>query len=176
MPGRFDEAPYPALAVQDFGPGGLLRATTHHAGQAVVIGDHSDAGLQQAPALVVPGATEIDVIMHGLPGRFIDRLGGSQEVPASVVVALLLSAGIPRGAPLRLLICHAAELPLHGPTAAQPLATEWGGPVRGPDGLLVIRAGQLEVHVVEWDHDPVTGGMVPTIVGHGQGNWVIAWP
>jgi hypothetical protein len=174
--GRFDEVPYPTLALQDFAPGGLLRVTTYHAGRTVVIGDQSDAGLQLAPALVMPGARVIDVIMHGLPGRFIDRLGGRREVPASVVVALLLSVGAPRGAPLRLLTCHAAEAPLHGPAAAQALSTEWGGPVQAPDGLLVIRAGQLEVHVVEWDQDPVTGGMAPSIIGHGQGNWVTSWP
>jgi hypothetical protein len=141
-----------------------------------VIGDHTDAAFQKVHALINPGAGAVDVVIHGLPGRFIERLDGCREVPAPVVAELLESAGVARGTPLRLLTCHAAEPPLHGGTAAGVLVAEWGGPVTGPDGLLRVGQGRMRVDLVEWDPDPVLGGMSPQVVGQGQGSWITLRP
>jgi hypothetical protein len=170
MGGPFSEAPYPQLQVQDFGPGKQYRVAVQHGGRTVVIGDHADAGFQKTHLLVQPGPDEVDVVIHGLPGRFIEKLGGSYEIPPAVVALLIESAGVPRGTPLRLLTCHAGEAPLNGATAAQQLATEWGSPVSGADGLLRIRYNWIAIDLVDWTPDPL-GGMTPNVTGTGQGRW-----
>src|SRR6266446_5685959 len=134
MSGPFNEAPYPPLQAQDFGPGKQFRVEVHNGGRTIVIGDYQDLGFQKTPTYVLPTPGTIDVVIHGLPGRFIEKLGGTYELPAPVV-ALLIEAqgGVPRGTPLRLLTCHASEAPANGPTAAQQVAAEWGGTVSGPN-------------------------------------------
>jgi hypothetical protein len=171
MGGPFSEAPYPPLQTQDFGPGKQYRVVVWHGGRTVVIGDHADQALWATPALLQPGPDAVDVVIHGLPGRFIEKLGGSREIPAAVVAQLIEAAGVPRGTPLRLVTCHAAEAPASGPTAAQQLATAWGGPVTGPNGLLRIRPGRVGIDLVDWDPDP-SGGMTPNVTGLGQGSWI----
>jgi hypothetical protein len=74
------------------------------------------------------------------------------------------------------LTCHACEAPLHGETAGKLLASLWGGPVAGPNGLLVIGVGQLRVDLVDWDLEPILGEMMPSVMGRGLGTWVIAVP
>jgi hypothetical protein len=171
----FSDAPYPQLRVQDFGAGKQCRVEAHHGGRTVVIGDHSDPGFQKTHRLVQPGPDAVDVVIHGLPGRFIDKLGGAQEIPAPVVAQLLGAAGIPRGTPLRLIACHAGESPLNGPAAARLLAREWGGSVLAGNGLMRIQKGGIGIDLVEWDPDPV-GGMTPTVTGAGEGGWVLYTP
>jgi hypothetical protein len=173
MAGPFNEGPYPQLRVQDFGPGKQYRVEVHNGGRTMVIGDHADLGFQKTHTYVQPGPDAVDVVIHGLPGRFIDKLGGRHEIPAPVVAELLESSGgVQRGTPLRLLTCHAGEAPASGSTAAQQLATEWGGSVSGPNGLLRISRGALRIDLVDWDPDPVTGGMMPTNIRQGHGSWV----
>jgi hypothetical protein len=171
----FSDAPYPQLRVQDFGPGKQCRVEVHNGGRTVVIGDHGDPGLQKTHRLVQPGPDAVDVVIHGLPGRLIDKLGGTQEIPAPVVAQLLDAAGIPRGTPLRLLTCHAAEAPRNGPAAAGLLAGEWGGSVLAANGLLRIQKSVIGIDLVEWEPDPV-GGMTPTVTGAGEGSWVLHSP
>jgi hypothetical protein len=172
MAGPFDEVHYPQLNVHDFGPGKRFRVDVRNGARTIVIGDHADLWFQLTHAYVQPEPDAIDVVIHGLPGRFIEQLGGKLEIPASVVAELVESAGVARGTPLRLLTCHAAEFPLTGSTAAQQLAAEWGGPVTGPDGLLRIGRRTIRVDLVDSDYDPVSGRMSPTNVRQGQGGWV----
>jgi hypothetical protein len=176
MAGPFNEAPYPQLQVHDFGPGTPYRVIVENGGRTIVIGDHMDLGFQKTHTYVQPGPDAVDVVIHGLPGRFIEQLGGKWEIPVPLVAQLIETAGIRRGTALRLLTCHAAEAPLTGLTAAQQLATEWGGPVTGPNGLLRIGRGTLRIDLVDWDYDPVSGGTSPTIVSQGQGSWVCCTP
>jgi len=84
----------------------------------------------------------------------------------------LESTGISRGTPLRLLTCHAGEAPLNGATTAQQLATEWKGPVTGPNGLLRIGKGQMRIDLVDWDPHPILGGMSPNVIAQGKGVWI----
>jgi hypothetical protein len=206
MGGPFSEPPYATLSAADFGPTSQYQVAVHHGGRTVALGDFTDASLQGVPTLVQPGTNAVDVVIHGLPGRFIEKPGGSREIPVSVVVELLEGAGIQRGTALQacnnnfvgrpfqavrggrpgkavlrsyscttslgLLTCHAAEAPLSGGTAAQLLATEWTGPVTGPNGLLRIGKGQIRIDLVDWDLDPVLGGMVPRVTKQGQGSWI----
>jgi len=176
MGGPFNEPPYPQLQAQDFGPGKQYRVDAHHGGRTIVIGDYTDLGFQKTHTYVSPGLNAVDVVIHGLPGRFIEQLGGSREIPAPLVAQLVEAAGIPRGTPLRLLTCHAGEAPLIGSTAAQQLATEWGGPVTGPNGLLRIARATMRIDLVDWDWDPVLGTMTPTNVRQAQGCWVLHTP
>ena len=89
---------------------------------------------------------------------------------------MLESTGVLRGTPLRLLTCHAAEAPLNGPAVAQMLATEWAGPVEGPNGMLIIyRGGRMRIDLVDWATDAL-GGMMPDNVLQGQGSWVTHSP
>jgi hypothetical protein len=171
MGGPFTEPPYPPLHAQDFGPGKQYRVAVHNGGRTVVIGDHADPAYQKTHTLVQPGAAAVDVVIHGLPGRFIEKLAGGYEIPVPLVAALLESAGVPRGTPLRLLTCHAGEPPMSGPTAAQQLAMEWAGPVNGANGLLRIRPGAIEIDLVDWTPDPL-GGMTPNVTAAGQGSWL----
>jgi hypothetical protein len=138
MGARFHELPYPQLQATDFGPNKPYRVEIWNGGRTVVIGDPADAGFQNTPIYVQPGSDAIDVVIHGLPDRFLEKLAGSFEIPAALVAQLIEATGILRGTPLRLLTCHAGEAPLLGPTSAQQLATDWGGPVEGPNGLLRI--------------------------------------
>ena len=176
MGSPFHEPAYPQLNAQDFGTASQHRVAVHNGGRTVAVGDWTDGAIQTVHTLIHPGPDAVDVVIHGLPGRFIDKLAGNREIPAAVVADLLESAGVIRGTPLRLLTCHAAELPLRGETAGQGLATEWRGPVSGPNGLLVIGVGQLRVDLVDWDPDPILGGMMPSVVGRGLGTWVISVP
>jgi hypothetical protein len=171
MGGPFCEAPYPQLQVQDFGPGMPYRVDVQHGGKTIVIGDPTDWALQKMHLLVRPGPDAVDVVIHGLPGRFIEKLGGSHEIPASVVARLLEAAGARRGTPLRLLACHAGEAPAGGATAAGQLAAAWRGPVMGANGLLRIRQGGIEIDLVDWNPDP-SGGLTPNVTGVGQGSWI----
>jgi hypothetical protein len=171
MGGPFDVAPYPPLQAQDFGPGKQYRVEVHNGGKTVVLGDPTDAGFQFTPTYLQPGPDAVDVVIHGLPGRFIEKLAGRHEIPVLLVAQLIEAAGIQRGTPLRLLTCHAGEAPFRGPTAAQQLATEWGGPVEGPNGLLRIYPGRARIDLVDWVVDP-SGGMMPDNVRQGQGAWV----
>jgi hypothetical protein len=171
MGGLFHEPAYPQLQATDFGPGKQYRVATHNGGRTVVIGDHSDAGFQLTPNYVQPGPDAVDVVIHGLPGRLIERLAGHYEIPIPLVAQLIEAIAIPRGTPLRLLTCHAAEAPLQGSTTAQLLATEWGGPVEGPNGLLRILPGRMRVDLVEWVAAP-SGGMMPDNIRQGQGTWM----
>ena len=168
----FDEAAYPPLQDQDFSPFEPFRVELRNMGRTVVIGDYSDLGFQLTPTYVLPGPDAVDVVIHGLPGRFIERLGGSREIPVLLAARLIESVGIVRGTPLRLLTCHAAESPLNGLPAAQMLATEWGGQIEGPDGILIIyRGGRMRIDLVDWADDAL-GGMMPDIVLQGRGAWV----
>ncbi len=176
MGGPYSEPPYPALSAADFGPTSSYQVVLHHGGRSVAIGDSADAAFQTVPTLIRPGVDAVDVIIHGLPGRFIERLGGSREIPVAVLAQLLEIAGIQRGTSLRLLTCHAAEAPLSGETAAQQLATEWQGTVTGLNGLLRIGPGQMRIDLVEWEVDPVRGGMLPKVIAPGQGAWIAHTP
>jgi hypothetical protein len=168
----FAEVAYPPLGDQDFGHAEPFRVELQNTGRTVVIGDYTDLGFQLTPTYVIPGPDAVDVVIHGLPGRFIERLGGSREIPVPLVARLLESVGIVRGTPLRLLTCHAAEVPLNGPAVAQMLAIEWGGPVEGPNGMLIIyRGGRMRIDLVDWVADAL-GGMMPDNVFQGQGLWV----
>jgi hypothetical protein len=175
MGGRFNDAPYPQLQPQDFGPGKQYRVEVQNGGMTVVIGDYTDAGFQNTATYVIPGLYSVDVVIHGLPGRFIEKLAGSYEIPIPLVAQLIESAGVQRGTSLRLLTCHAGEAPMHGPTAAQKLAAEWGGPVLGPNGLLRIAPGHMRIDLVDWVTDP-GGEMMPDNVQQGQGVWVSHLP
>jgi hypothetical protein len=137
----------------------------------VVIGDPTDQALQLAPSLIAPDPGAVDVVIHGLPGRFIDAVTGTMEVPVRVVVELLDAAGIPRGTLLRLITCHGGEAPLVGPAVAELLAQEWGAPTAAANGLLRVFHGSFQIDLVEWNPDPV-GGMVPVVTGAGQGMWI----
>ncbi len=173
MGGPFNEAPYPQLQFKDFGPRKQWRIELQNSGRTVVIGDHTDLGFQRTHTYVQPAPDALDIVIHGLPGRFIDALGGRLEISVPVVIELLDSVGVPRGTPLRLLTCHAGEAPMTGLAVAQQLSTAWGGPVNGPNGLLRIGRGQMRIDLVEWYHDPITGGMLPSLIGHqGQGSWL----
>jgi hypothetical protein len=172
MGGPYNEPPYPQLQATDFGPLNQYRVAVENGGKTIAIGDHTDAGFQKTHTLVLPGADAVDVVIHGLPGRFIEKLGGSWEIPAALVALFLESTGIPRGTPLRLLTCHAGETPVAGLAAARQLAKEWGGPVQAPNGLLRISSQRLEIDLVDWDPDPL-GGMLPNVTGPGQGNWLV---
>ena len=145
--GPFDEPPYSRLQFVDFGPGRLCEVAVHHSGRTVVLGDPMDYGFQKTHTLITPESDAVDVVTHGLPGRFIEKLGGNREIPATLVSQLLVGAGVPGGTPLRLLTCHAGELPLQGAAAAQLLAEDWGGPVLGATGLLRIRRTGISI---EW--------------------------
>jgi hypothetical protein len=171
MGGLFSEPPYPPLQTQDFGPAKQYLVAIHNGGRTIVIGDPTDAGFQKTHTLVQHSAFAVDVVIHGLPGRFIEKLGGSREIPVAVVAWLLESAGVTRGTPLRLLTCHAAEAPLSGAATAQQLATEWNGSVQGANGLLRIRPNQIEIDLVDWSSDPL-GGMIPNVTAVGQGSWI----
>jgi hypothetical protein len=171
----FAEPPYPQLRAQDFGPGKQYRVEVHNGGRTIVIGDPPDPGFQKTHTMVQPG-TEVDVVIHGLPGRFIEKLGGSYEIPAAVVAELIeLQGGVPRGTPLRLLTCHAGEAPASGPPSAQQLASVWGGTVLGADGILRIRHSGIGIDRVDWDVHPM-GGMTPNVTGPGQGVWILHHP
>jgi hypothetical protein len=175
MGGPFHEPAYPALSMQDFGTGSQYRAATYKGNRTVVIGAIKDPMLAQIPNRVQPAGTVVDVAIHGLPGRFIEAISDPQyEIPASVIVELLQSLGIPRGAPLRLLTCHAAEPPMRGPTAARMLAAEWGGPITAPNGILrVLSNGSLRVDLVDWETDPLNPGrMRVDAVQPGHGTFV----
>lgn len=177
MGGPYAEAPYPALAAVDFGPGSSYQVLLRNGGRTVVIGDVSDSALQYTPGLIQPGPREIDVVVHGLSGRFIERLAGVREIPAAVVAELIERAGIARGTPLRLLACHAAEAPLNGPTTARLLATEWRGLVSAPNGLLrIFGRGRMRIDLVDWTAGP--GGMEidPNTIRVGQGAFVSHTP
>src|SRR6202035_5062027 len=138
----------PALAAADFGPGSQYQVVLQNGGRTAAVGDVADGAFQNVHTLVQPGADAIDVVIHGLPGRFIEKLGGNREVPVPVVAELLESAGIQRGTSPRLLTCHAAEAPFVGAATAQRLATEWGGPVSGPNGLLrIFGKGRMRIDV-----------------------------
>ena len=73
MSGPFNEAPYPPLQAQDFGPGKQFRVEVHNGGRTIVIGDYQDLGFQKTPTYVLPTPGTIDVVIHGLPGRFIEK-------------------------------------------------------------------------------------------------------
>jgi hypothetical protein len=175
MAGPFSEPPYPPLTLADFGPAMPYRVELRNGGRTVVIGDPNDLGYQRVPGMIAPGPSEIDVVIHGLPDRFIDQLGGRRAIPAAVVTALLESVGLVRGTPLRLLSCYAGEAPALGPCVAQQLATDWGGLITAPAGRLRVMPGMLEVDLVEWDQDPLLGAM-PRIVGRGAGGWLTFVP
>jgi hypothetical protein len=34
----------------------------------------------------------------------------------------------------------------------------------------------MRIDLVDWDPDPVLGGMSPNIIGQGQGSWVLHQP
>ena len=173
--GPFDEPPYPQMHQNDFGPGKRCEIDVRHGGRTIMIGDPTDFGFQKTHTLISPGPDAVDIVIHGLPGRFVEKLGGNQEIPASLIAQLLASAGVIRGMPLRLLTCHAGELPLRGTSAAQILAEEWGGLVLGANGLLRIRKGGISIDVVEWVLDP-SGGMMPNVIGVDQGTWISHTP
>jgi hypothetical protein len=175
MGGPFHDAPFPPLQAQDFGPGKPYRVEARNGGRTIVIGDPTDAGFQNTATYVRPGPQAIDVVIHGLPGRFIEKLAGGLEIPVPLVAELIESVGVPRGTPLRLLTCHAAEAPLLGPSAAQMLATEWAGPVEGPNGMLRISGRGMRVDLVDWVADP-GGGLMPDNVRQGAGGWVLHRP
>lgn len=176
MGGPFHDPSYPQLDAHAFGPGQQYRVEVWNAGKTIVIGDHTDAAFQKTHTLVQPGPDAVDVVIHGLPGRFIEKLGGSHEIPVPVVAQLLDSVRIQRGLALRLLTCHATEAPLNGTTVAQLLATEWGGLVTGPNGLLRIQQGPMRIDLVDWEPDPVLGGMSANVTGRGQGIWIACTP
>jgi hypothetical protein len=100
------------------------------------------------------------------------------EIPASVLVELLEQHGIPRGTPLRLLTCYATETPKSpNKSAAQQLFDVWGGPVQGPNGyLLAWPDGSTRIDLIDWDRDPVSGGMQGTLSGKGQGQFLPVLP
>ncbi len=175
MGGPFDEPPYPTLQARDFGPGKQFRVEIHNGGRTIVIGDFNDAGFQLTPSYIQPGPDAIDVVIHGLPGRFIEMLAGHHEIPVPLAALLIESAGVQRGTPLRLLSCHAGETPANGEPAAERLAQEWGGSVEGPDGMLRIYPGRMRLDRVDWV-PAAGGGMMPDNPQQGRGQWVIFTP
>jgi hypothetical protein len=173
MGGPYAEVPYPALSPADFGPGSQYQVALQNGGRTVVIGDVSDIALQNTHVLIQPNPDETDVVIHGLPGRFVEALGGHHEIPVPVVVNLLDNAGITRGTPLRLLTCHAAEVPHNGGTIAQMLATEWRGPVSGPNGLLrIFGRGRIRIDLVDWILGPGGVEIDPTTIQMGRGRFI----
>src|SRR3954471_11685905 len=90
----FHEAPYPPLGRTDFGPASPYGVAVHNGGKTVAIGDHTDASFRLVPAWVQPGPDVVDVVIHGLPGRFLERLNGNREIPVLVVAELLESVGV----------------------------------------------------------------------------------
>lgn len=167
----FDEPPYPPLTARDFGPGKAYRVEYQNAGQTIAIGEPSDHAFQTAHRHLQPAAGIIDVVLHGLPGRFIESLAGTRQIAPAVIAELLNAAGIAKGTPLRLVTCHAAEAPRHGQPVALQLAHEWGGLVMGASGQLVLTKAGPRIDLVEWEPDPA-GGMRPDPVGVNQGAWV----
>jgi hypothetical protein len=61
-----------------------------------------------------------------------------------------------------------------GSPAAELLAKGWGGLVWGPNGLLRIFRGRMQIDLVDWIADPVRGGMQidPSTVCLGQGSFI----
>ena len=152
-------------------PGKAYRVEVHNNGATVAIGDPADLGFQKVPALLQPLPGVVDVVIHGLPGRFMEKVHGSYQIEAPIVAQLLVDAGIVTGTPLRLITCHSAEAPLHGEPVAQRLASVWGGPVLGATGAVLVGNNQIRINLVEWAPDPV-GGMQPTVIGWDQGTWI----
>lgn len=166
MGGQFYEAPYPPLMASDFAATSFYRISVHNGGRTILIGDMRDLRLSKIPSLVTSqrSSAEIDVAVHGLPGRFVEKFSDPRfEIPPDTIVALLELVGIRRGTPLRLLTCFATEMPFQGLTAAEMLAGAWGGKVSGPNGLLRIRSsGRMNVELVDWVPDVITPGrMIP---------------
>src|SRR3954469_7989438 len=105
MGGPFHEGPYPQLPLADFGPGRQYRVDVQNGGRTIVVGDPNDSGLQKTSTLVQPGPHAVDIVIHGLPGRFVESLAGTHEITAALLAQLLDAAGVPRGTPLRLITC-----------------------------------------------------------------------
>jgi hypothetical protein len=171
MGGRYHTPAQGQASASDFGPGQPHRVEVHHGGQAVVIAVAGDLSFA-VPQLIQPQAGAVDVVIHGVSGRFATSASGEIEVPTKVVAVLLENAGVPRGTPLRCLTCHGGERPLAGPPAAELLAQDWGGPVSAADGFLKVEQGKTTVHLGEWDPDPIFGGETFTITHPGQGTFV----
>jgi hypothetical protein len=175
MSGPYQTPPVGRVGVPDFGPGQPNEVRVFHGGAMVVIAATGDPAFL-VPTLLRPQAGTVDVVVHGVPGRFSTRMDGEIDIPPDVVADLLVRAGVPRGTPLRCLTCWAGENPLAGLSAGQRLATAWGGPVSAPDGLLQVTGGSLSIHVGDWDPDPVFGGQQfhvrQTPSGHGRGRLV----
>jgi len=175
MDRQFHENAYPELHVRDFGTAGQFQVNAYNGGRVIVIGDIRDVMLRQIPGRVKPLTGTVDLAIHGLPGRFIEAINNPQfEIPASVVVQLLESVSVIRGMPLRLLTCHATELPLAGPSTAGTLAAQWGGPVTGPNGILRIAStGVSRIDLIDWVADAVNPGkMIPDNPRVGGGQWL----
>jgi hypothetical protein len=124
------------------------------------------------PKLVQPQSGTVDVVIHGVPGRFATTAGGQTEIPVHVVKKLLENAGVKPGTRLRFLTCHGGETPLKGSSAAEQFAQAWNGDVSAPNGFLKVEAGgRLRVHLGEWDADPVQGGEIFTITNPDKGSF-----
>jgi hypothetical protein len=179
MTGPYNTVPVRQVALLDFGPGQSNDWLVFHNGQMVVLGERGDPSFK-VPNLIQPQVGIVDVVIHGVPGRFSTRMDGEVEIPPEVVAQLLDLAGIQRGTPLRCLTCWGAENPLTGQAAGQRLATQWNSPVSAPDGLVVITLGTIRIHVGDWHLDPVFGGQQFTVrpavggqpSGYGQGGFV----
>jgi hypothetical protein len=146
----------------------------------IVLAENGDAAFV-VPNLIQPRAGMVDVVIHGVPGRFGTTEECDTEIPAAVVAQLLINEGIPLGTPLRCITCHGGENPdpAVGPAAAQLLATVWNGPVEAPNGFCIVTRNSIRIDLGDWI-PAVSGGQQFDVfhdsqgqpIGQGQGTFV----
>jgi hypothetical protein len=175
--GQYWVSPRQQLSVFDFGPNSQYQVRIYNNGGTIAIGDKSDRDLRNTSLWVKPQPDVVDVVIHGMPGAFVEAYDGALEIPASVIAELLEKQGIPRGTPLRLLTCYATEAPkAPGQSIAKQLFDIWGGPVQGPNGLLhAWPNGDIRIDLIDWGPG-IGGGMEGTLIGTGQGQFLPAVP
>src|SRR5947209_5560829 len=98
MSGPYHTPPAGRVGVSDFGMGTPNDVKVFHGGWMVVIAATVDPSFN-VPNLIRPQAGIVDLVIHGVPGRFGITQQCETEVPPDVVAQLLDNAGIPRGAP-----------------------------------------------------------------------------
>ena len=171
MGGAHSVPPTGRVGVADFGPMKGLRVEVHNGGGTVVIAEAGDPAFAVS-AMVKPRTGTVDVVIHGVPGRFATTASGETEIPLDVLKNLLENNGVSPGSPLRLITCHGGESPLGGASAAEQFASVWGGAVSAPNGFLKVESsGQMRIHVGEWDPH-IGGGQVFTITGFDAGTFI----
>jgi len=146
----------------------------------VVIAEKGDPAFI-VPHLIQPQGGTVDLVIHGVPGRFGTTEECDTEIPSAVLVQLLSQAGIPFGTPLRCITCHGGENPAPGigQPAGQLLATVWNGPVNAPNGFCRVTRNMLRIDLGSWI--PAVGGgqqfdvfhnPLGQPIGQGQGRFV----